>query len=100
MCINSDVLATGIPIQPNYSAMSQNALTSIGPHCKRQRTVNDSCLVTRSIWATQSGKAKLSLSGGVHMTRVASPWLYTKHSAATTPPKIELLQSMDGNSTG
>ena len=27
------------------------------------------------ICARQSGKAKLSRSGGVHMTRVASPWL-------------------------
>ena len=26
-------------------------------------------------WARQMGKAKLSLSGGVHMTLVASPWL-------------------------
>ena len=31
--------------------------------------------VTARVWARQMGKAKLSLRGGVHMTRVHSPWL-------------------------
>merc|ERR1719348_2485632 len=45
--------------------------------------------VTASTCARQTGKAKRSLRGGVHMTLVASPWLKKKAAVARMPPSQE-----------